>query len=101
MEILSRSQLLPVKAKVNAPRRSVFEGVFPGAAILGIFLGWISLLALAGEAAGAQKPGLSEYEIKAGFLYNFIKYVEWPPKVFPAPQSAIVLGTLGRETFDL
>jgi len=31
--------------------------------------------------AGAQ-PQLDEYQVKAAFLYNFAKFVEWPPQVF-------------------
>ena len=41
--------------------------------------GRVSRLALLGAAAallGAGAPG--EYEVKAAFLYNFAKFVEWP-----------------------
>jgi hypothetical protein len=100
MEILSRSHLLPVKSKANTPGRLRQEW-FAGMLLPCFFLGWICLMTLESNLAAAQKPGLSEYDIKAGFLYNFIKYVEWPPKVLPGPQSAIVLGTLGRDAFDL
>lgn len=42
----------------------------------------LSLLALclAATVVRAQaQPGTSEYEIKAAFLYNFVRLVEWPP----------------------
>ncbi len=35
-----------------------------------------------------------EYSIKAAYLYQFGRYVDWPPKVFPKPQSPFVIGVL-------
>ena len=39
------------------------------------------LVLLLGTAvrAHAQAPGFDEYQVKAVFLYNFAKFVEWPP----------------------
>jgi len=46
--------------------------------------------------AEAQKQ-LDEYDVKAAFLYNLIKFVEWPD---PAGQAdAIVIGVYGRDAF--
>jgi hypothetical protein len=43
------------------------------------------LLAAAVIAAGAAVPAAQdvsqEYRVKAGFLYNFVKYVEWPEPI--------------------
>jgi hypothetical protein len=44
----------------------------------------------------AAQPGeLTEMEIKAGFLYNFTKFVEWPEGVFVDARSPMILGILG------
>ncbi len=40
-----------------------------------------------------------EYQIKAAFLYNFTKFVEWPPRRFPTPESPIVIGILDDSRF--
>ncbi len=37
----------------------------------------VLVLSLAGTARGLEKPTL-EYQIKASYLYNFLRYVEWP-----------------------
>jgi len=40
-----------------------------------------------------------EYEVKAAFLYNFAKFVEWPPEVFSAAEEPIVLCVAGNDPF--
>jgi hypothetical protein len=47
----------------------------------------------------AQAPTLTENQIKAGFLFNFTKFVEWPADVFPDATSPIVLGIVGEDSF--
>lgn len=40
-----------------------------------------------------------EYQLKAAFLYNFAKFVEWPERRFVNPQSPFVIGVLGENPF--
>lgn len=40
-----------------------------------------------------------EYKIKAAFIYNFLKGVEWPQEVFADPNIPIKVGIIGRELF--
>ena len=49
--------------------------------------------------ASADPPGRSEYEIKAAFLYNFLKFVEWPEKNSTNSNSPINLCILGHDPF--
>jgi YfiR/HmsC-like len=51
----------------------------------------------------AQSPdgsASSEYLIKAGFIYNFAKLMEWPAPTFAQPTSPIVIGVLGTDPFQ-
>ncbi len=48
---------------------------------------------------GAGDESLSEYEIKAAFLYNFAKFADWPESAFSEPASPIVIGILGKDPF--
>ena len=41
----------------------------------------------------------SEYEVKAAFLFNFAKFVEWPANAFATTNSPIVIGILGKNVF--
>lgn len=53
--------------------------------------------------AGAQisdSSASSEYLIKAGYIYNFAKLMEWPAPSFPQPNSPIVIGVLGADPFQ-
>ena len=75
-------------------------------------LGWFSrsgrcgCLVLAGclslvgaPAPGAERVVSKEYQLKAAYLYNFTKFVEWPEQRFRDPASPIVIGVLGRNPF--
>jgi hypothetical protein len=63
---------------------------------------WISIvacvLALAMTAA-AQSPRAPEYQVKAAFLYNFAKFVEWPAGTFPSPSAPFRVCVLGHDPF--
>lgn len=55
------------------------------------------LCAAAGNATPQDPPSPTEQEVKAAYLYNFAKYVEWPPQ---APAGATwVVGILGDGDF--
>jgi hypothetical protein len=43
--------------------------------------------------------GLSEAQIKAAYLYNFAKFVEWPAEVLP-PGAEILLCVVGNNVLD-
>jgi hypothetical protein len=40
-----------------------------------------------------------EYQLKAAFLYNFVKFVGWPDRRFATQESPIVIGVLGDNPF--
>jgi hypothetical protein len=46
---------------------------------------------------GAQSSG--EYDVKAAYLYNFAKFVEWPPQAFPSPDAPFAICVLGQDPF--
>ncbi len=48
-------------------------------------------------ACGAEAP--TEYQVKAVFVYNFSRFVEWPPQAFTAPDEPFVIGILGSDPF--
>jgi len=40
-----------------------------------------------------------EYQVKAAFLLNFTKFIEWPPAAFEAPASPLAICVLGEDPF--
>jgi len=56
-----------------------------------------SIVALAVPPAGAQDTPL-EYQVKAAYLYNFVKFVEWP---VGAVDGTITICTAGRNPFGV
>jgi hypothetical protein len=40
-----------------------------------------------------------EYQVKAAFLLNFVKFVGWPASAFPQPDSPISICILGADPF--
>lgn len=49
--------------------------------------------------AYAQTFRLNEYEIKAAYIYNFAKFVEWPKESFADEQSPINICIFGHDPF--
>ena len=41
----------------------------------------------------------SEYEVKAAFLCNFAKFVEWPDNAFKSEDAPFVIGIIGKDPF--
>jgi hypothetical protein len=50
-------------------------------------------------ASFAELNSPSEYQIKAAFLYNFAKFIEWPASTFRNPKQPIGICVFGRDPF--
>jgi hypothetical protein len=61
------------------------------ASVVGMVIGWLP--------AVAESPSDREYLVKAAFLYNFAKFVEWPPEVFVGTQAPMILCIVGADPF--
>lgn len=44
-------------------------------------------------------PSPTEYQVKAAFLYNFAKFVEWPRHSWSDAAEPLVIGVLGQDPF--
>jgi hypothetical protein len=47
----------------------------------------------------AQETRPPDYRVKAAFIYNFGKFVEWPDTAFAATNAPLVIGVLGGDPF--
>lgn len=63
---------------------------------LRVLLTLLAMLAtVAQPAVSGNLPASREYQLKAAFLYNFTKFIEWPPQSFSGASAPIVIGVLG------
>lgn len=72
-------------------------------------IGFWGILAVSMAVAGLAVHGQStttrsarsalEYDLKAAFLLNFAKFVEWPAAAFTDDHSPLVVGVLGEDPF--
>ncbi len=51
------------------------------------------------ESPARAQSAIAEYDVKAAFLYNFTKFVEWPADSFPDAKSPLTLCILGEDPF--
>lgn len=58
-----------------------------------------ALILIASPAASQETPKVSEYQVKAAFLYNFAKFVEWPDGTHSSADSPLRVGVLGKDPF--
>jgi hypothetical protein len=68
---------------------------------LGILWGWCA--PLAGPALAQEKAAYAasvEYEVKAAFIHNFAKFIDWPEDAFETGTSPVRIGILGTGPID-
>ena len=59
--------------------------------VLGLLLGF--------EVGRAQDSPPSEYQVKAAFIFNFAKFIEWPSHAFADMNAPLCVGVLGDNPF--
>jgi hypothetical protein len=64
---------------------------------IGLFTLLFTLIILSINGLAQDQP--TEYQIKAAFLFNFAKFVDWPPESFPTTNSPIIIGVVGKNVF--
>ncbi len=52
-----------------------------------------------GLPAARAAPPLTEYEVKAVYLYHLARFIEWPPQAHAAPGDLLVIGVIGADPF--
>jgi len=71
---------------------------------MALLRGKLRLLVVAGaclivaQALGAADAP-TENQVQAVFLFNFSRFVEWPPQAFAAPGDPFVIGIVGTDPF--
>jgi hypothetical protein len=61
-----------------------------------------TLVALGGttfHADPSPEARASEYQVKAAYIYNFAKFIEWPPDAVRTEEKAFAITVLGEDPF--
>lgn len=59
-----------------------------------------TLILLAGAPFASPQGGQpTEYQLKAAFLFNFAKFIEWPEKSFGSPGAPFTVCVIGQDPF--
>lgn len=80
------------------PRISAHGDACARERILAVVLVAIIMFSLS-PMARAQANPRGEYELKAAFLFNFAKFIDWPHGSFASPQSPFTICVLGEDPF--
>ncbi len=64
-----------------------------------VFILCIILLELLFPITSNAAEPMSEYEIKAGFLYKFLFFTEWEEGAFVNNKASIIIGIVGKDPF--
>jgi hypothetical protein len=57
-----------------------------------VALAFVASVAVAGEEVG-------EYHVKAAYLFNFTRFIDWPPAAFATPDASFAVCVLGPDPF--
>ena len=66
---------------------------------IGTLLALVFFIHLADAMRAHAQDALSEYQVKAAYLFNFLKFVQWPEESFADPLAPIVIGVVGEDPF--
>jgi hypothetical protein len=59
----------------------------------------VSFVAAIAMEAQTGSEASREYQVKAAFLYNFIKFVDWPGEETADSNEPIIIGIIGKDPF--
>jgi hypothetical protein len=59
----------------------------------------LTLIVLTASLARAAGPAVDEYRVKAAFLLNFARFIEWPATAFKSADEPISVCVLGKNPF--
>ena len=82
------AQSWPAQAGVGRMRR-----------LLGPILVLLTCLLVADAYPESKSAQYKEYEVKAAFMYNFLKFVDWPEEKMASNDNQIIIGIIGEDPF--
>ena len=74
----------------------------PARSRAGVLNWWLLalMLVMASGAEAADIASAKEHQIKAAFVYNFLKFVEWPAGRFEQTNSPVIIAVAGKASIS-
>ena len=88
----------PVNA-VCAQSRPAQAGVGRIKRLLGPILVLLTCLLATDAYPESKSAQYKEYEVKAAFMYNFLKFIDWPEEKMASNGNQIIIGIIGQDPF--
>jgi len=67
--------------------------------LIGPILVLLACLWVADAYPDSKSTQYKEYEVKAAFMYNFLKFVDWPEEKMASNDNQIIIGIIGEDPF--
>jgi hypothetical protein len=97
--LMSMQPLFPKDVVRFIPR---WRGPWGGQGLLLQLTAVVTAWALIGfPVAQGQHSKPTEYEVKATYLYNFARFIEWPARAIPGQGGSFTICVLGQDPFGL
>jgi hypothetical protein len=64
-----------------------------------IVLALVLFITAIAPKAWADSAQTLEYQVKAAFIYNFIKFVDWPKEKLADSNEPVIIGIVGKDPF--
>jgi len=64
-----------------------------------LLLTFTLLFPLVRQSVAGQSSAISEFRVKATFLFQFTQFVDWPTEAFSTAQTPLVIGIFGEDPF--
>ena len=90
---ISNGNGLLIRSRHHRGTRSSFAGF---AAVVTLFF---LIVGIAAPVHINAQDEISEYQVKAAYVFNFLKFVEYPTSSFADPLAPLIIGVLGDDPF--
>ena len=108
--VQDKSRLLQLESKAaedsRTPRRFAPTGAvgacasfWTAPALWRFFLAFLLCFLAPLRSSSADAPAISEAQGRALFVFNFVKYVEWPASAFALTNTPIIIGVVAGDEF--
>lgn len=85
--------------KVNLRKNSLNKDLHTSTNLSKICAAFICYLFFAVQLLHAQIKPAPEYQVKAVFLFNFTRFIDWPSTAFSSANAPFVIGIMGTDPF--